>query len=149
MHGLEVRADEDCVLFLPLRDGEAVELIWRHSVDGIEVRDRFRRRGGLLYLTSSRTPYFASGLDQIPGRGRVVDAGRHALAVVDIDEPVDPLPLRVGGAEVAHRLHHRGRDHDLSRHFAGQRLLLDVTGRARASVWLGCRGGLPEGVYSL
>jgi hypothetical protein len=146
IHGLEVRTDEGCVLFLPLRKGEAVELIWRHSVDGIEVRDRFQRRGDMLTLVSSQTPYFASGLGQIRGRGRVVDAGGHALAVIDIDEPVDPLPLRVGSAEVGHRLHHRGRDHDLSRGFAGRRLLLGVTPRPRASAWWGCHlGRSPEG----
>jgi hypothetical protein len=141
IHGLEVSADEMCVLFLPLKEAEHVELVWRHSVDGIEVRDRFQRRGGTLYLVSSWTPYFASGLGQIRGRGRVVDAGGHTLAVVDIDEPVDPLPLRVGSAEVAHRLRHRGRDHNLSRGFAGRRLLLGVTRRPRASAWWSCRLG--------
>jgi hypothetical protein len=135
LHGLEVRAEDGCGLFLPLREGETVELVWRHSVDGIEVRDRFARGGERLYLIASEAPYFASGLGEVAGRGRVVDAGDHALAIIGIRESVDPLPLRVGGPAVGHRLRHRGREYALSRRFAGERVMLEVRRRPLVFAW--------------
>ena len=101
--GVEVDAGGRCLLFLPLGDGEPLDLTWRHSVDGILVRDRFTRHGGTLYLTASYMPFFAAGLGDIAGRGRVVGTDRHGLAIVDLDEPMAAgLPLRVGSPEVAH-----------------------------------------------
>ena len=134
--GVEVVADGRCLLFLPLAEGEPLDLTWRHSVDGILVRDRFTRDGGLLLLSASYTPFFAAGLGEITGRGRVVGTAGQGLAIVDLNEPLpDGLPLRVGGPDVAHRLHHRGRRHDLSIRAAHRLLRLQVARRSRLHAW--------------
>jgi hypothetical protein len=65
--GVQVRDGGRCLLFLVLREGEPLELAWRHSVAGIQVRDVFTRRGGTLYLEGTFTPFFAAGLGEVPG----------------------------------------------------------------------------------
>ncbi len=138
--GVAVLAGQRCVLFLPLAQGEPLALTWRHSVAGIEVRDVFTRRGATLYLLKSHTPWLAAGLGEVPGRGRLVGTSGHGLAILDIDEPMAGLPLRVGSTPVDHRLHHRGRVYGLSTEFAGQRLDLGVRNWPRARAWWGCSG---------
>jgi hypothetical protein len=143
--GLRVQDRGGCLLFLPVREGEPVELSWRHSVDGILVRDRFTNRGGVLTLTGSQQPFFAAGLGEIQGRGRVVGTGGHGLAILDMDEPIPRLPLRVGVTEVAHSLRHRGLVHDLSRDYARRRVELSVDDGPRLWSWLTCPRRLPMG----
>jgi hypothetical protein len=134
--GVEVATDGRCLLFLPLADGEPLDLTWRHSVDGILVRDRFTRDGGVLLLSASYTPFFAAGLGEITGRGRVVGTEGQGLAIVDLNEPLpDGLPLRVGSPDVAHRLHHRGRHYDLSIRAAHRLVRLQVARPSRLDAW--------------
>jgi hypothetical protein len=138
--GIEVLSDERCLLFLPLGEGERLELTWRHSVDHILVRDIFTRRRDALHLLASYSPYFAAGLGEIPGRGRVVAAAEHGLAIVDINERIERLPLRVGSVEVAHTLYHRGRAYNLSARYAHCAVELRVARRA----WLLWRSACPR-----
>jgi hypothetical protein len=146
--GLRVQDSGDCLLFLPLGEGEPLELSWRHSVDGILVRDRFTSRGGVLTLTASHQPFFAAGLGGIQGRGRIVGTAGHGLAILDMDEPIASLPLRVGTIEVAHSLRHRGQIHDLSRDYAHRRIELSVINGPRLWSWLTCPRRLPTGSAS-
>jgi len=137
MAGVEVDAGGRCLLFLPLADGEPLDLTWRHSVDGILVRDRFTRHAGTLYLTASYMPWFAAGLGDIAGRGQVVGTTHHGLAIVNLDEPLaGGLPLRVGSPDVAHTLHHRGRRYDLSARVPHRSVRLRAARRSRAAGWL-------------
>ncbi len=133
--GVEVNGADTCRLFLPLREGEPLELSWRHSVDGILVRDVFTRRAQTLYLNASYNPYFAAGLGEVPGRGRVVGTENHGLAIIDINEPMQRLVLRVGGAEVAHTLRHRRNAHNLSARCPRQRVELSIARRPLFYRW--------------
>jgi hypothetical protein len=142
--GVEVRSAGRCLLFLPLADGEPLDLTWRHSVDGILVRDRFTQRAGSLVLTASYMPFFAAGLGEIAGRGHVVGTADHGLAIVDLEEPLpDGLPLRVGGAQVAHTLQHRGQHHNLSARVPHQRVGLSAVRRSRLDAWRCNHGQVP------
>ena len=136
IRGVEVRSDGRCLLFLPLAEGEHLELTWRHSVDHIRVRDVFTRRRDGLFLLASHQPYFAAGLGEIPGRGRVVGTAAHGLAIVDMDERLERLPLRIGSEEVAHTLLHRGRAYDLSARYPHLAVELRAARRAWLSWWL-------------
>ncbi|AEB12321.1 DUF1850 domain-containing protein [Marinithermus hydrothermalis] len=120
--GVWVEVDGRGVLFLPLKEEERFALSWVHSVDGIRVWDVFEYREGRVYLVETRTPYFAAGLGEVPGRGRVVGMAGHALAIVGIDEPLEGWVLRIGSPEVRHTLHHRGCAYDLSARYAHRRL---------------------------
>jgi hypothetical protein len=90
-------------------------------------------------------PYFAAGLGEIPGRGRVVGTDGHGLAILDLNEPLaGGLPLRVGSPAVAHTLHHRGQYHDLSASMSHQRVLIRAARRPRIEVWR-CGPGVSAG----
>jgi hypothetical protein len=87
-------------------------------------------------LSASYTPFFAAGLGEITGRGRVVGTDGHGLAIVDLNEPLPyGLPLRVGGPDVSHGLQHRGRRHDLSMRAAHRLVRLQVARRPRLGAW--------------
>jgi len=120
--GLCLFVGERPVAWLALREGEELELTWVHSVSGIPVREVFRYQDGTLYLVETHNPWFAAGLGEVPGRGRVVAEEGHAVAIVDIDEPALDLVFRLGSPEVDHTLWHRGRPYRLSRCFPHERL---------------------------
>ena len=101
---------------LTVPDGTGWCVLWRHSVQGFEVRDCYENRGGRMVLVRSHQPDFAAGLDHIPGRGRVVSDGSGGYWILDIDEPVpgDAYILRPGRGPVDHRLEAGGRTVSLS-----------------------------------
>ena len=109
------------VAWLPLSEGERLEMTWVHSVSGIPVREVFRYREGELLLVESHNPWFAAGLGEVPGRGRLVAEEGHAVALVGIDEPAWEMVFRLGAPDVDHTLWHRGRALRLSRCFPHQR----------------------------
>ncbi len=120
--GLLLRVDGRPVAWLRLRDGERLELTWLHSVSGIPVREVFRYRGGRLLFTATHNPWFAAGLGEVPGRGRVVAEAGHAVAIVGIDEPAGGIVFRLGAPDIDHTLWYRGRAYRLSRCFPHRRL---------------------------
>lgn len=122
--GVALSAADETLLFLPMRDNETLELTWRHSVDHILVRDVFSLRGGTLYLNATYHAFFAAGLGHIVGRGKVISTDNHGLAVIDINEALETLPLRVGSADIAHTLHHRGQRYNLSARYPHRRVQL-------------------------
>lgn len=120
---------------LPLGEGRAFCLHWRHSVTGGPVADCFRidaATGGdgagepVLLLTDSHLHDFAAGLGHLPGRGRQVAAPGGGYRIEAIDEPVPQgrLSLRVGAVSTAHRIEAGGQVLDLSALAAGQRVIL-------------------------
>ncbi len=120
--GLLLSVDGRPVAWLALADGERLEITWVHSVSGIPVREVFvYRRGDLLFM-ETHNPWFAAGLGEVPGRGRVVAEPGHAVAIVDIGEPAWNLTLRLGTPRVDHTLWYRGRPFRLSRCFPRRRL---------------------------
>ena len=120
--GLLLRVAGRPVAWLPLAEGERLEVTWAHSVSEIPVREVFRFRGGRLLFTETHNPWFAAGLGEVPGRGRVVAEAGHAVAIVGIDEPAEGLVFRLGAPGVDHTLWHRGRPYHLSRCFPHERL---------------------------
>lgn len=127
---LEVVADGGAVLArLPLGEGRAFCLHWRHSVTGGPVADCFRidpgAGGPVLLLTDSYLHDFAAGLGHLPGRGRQVAAAGGGYRIEAIDEPLPQarLPLRVGSA-TAHRIEAGARVLDLSALAAGRQVIL-------------------------
>jgi len=120
--GMRLTVDGRPIAWLPLREGERLELTWVHSVSGIRVREVFRYRNGTLFFTETHNPWFAAGLGEVPGRGRVVAESGHAVAIVDIDEPAWGMVFRLGAPSVGHTLWYRGRPLGLSRCFPHARL---------------------------
>ena len=110
------------VSWLPLKEGERLELSWVHSVSGIRVREVFRYQNGTLFFTETHNPWFAAGLGEVPGRGRVVAEAGHAVAIVGIDEPAWGMVFRLGAPSVDHTLWYRGRPLRLSRCYPHARL---------------------------
>jgi len=113
--GVELWAAGRPVAWLALKEGERLELTWVHSVSGIPVREVFRYQGGTLYFEETHNPWFAAGLGEVPGRGRVVAEAGHAVAVVGIHEPALGFVFRLGAPEIDHTLWYRGRPYRLSR----------------------------------
>jgi len=120
--GMLLRVNGRPVAWLPLADGERLELTWVHSVSGIPVREVFRYQGGTLYFAETHNPWFAAGLGEVPGRGRVVSEAGHAVAIVDINEPAWSFVFRLGAPEIDHTLWYRGRPLRLSRCYPHERL---------------------------
>lgn len=91
---------------LNVPDGAGWCVLWRHSVQGFEVRDCYENRDGQMVLVSSHQPDFAAGLGHIAGRGRQVSDRQGGYWILDIDEPVpgNAYVLRPGGPKVDHRL---------------------------------------------
>ncbi len=120
--GMLLRVDGRPVAWLPLRQGESLSLTWVHSVSGIRVREVFRYQGGRLLFAETHNPWFAAGLGEVPGRGRVVAEAGHAVAIVGIDEPAWGMVFRLGAPGIDHTLWYRGRPLRLSRCFPHRRL---------------------------
>ncbi len=127
--GVSVRVDGRPVLWFPTVEGERFELSWRHSVSGIVVRDVFAVEDGRIYLEETHNPWFAAGLGEVEGRGRVVAEANHAVAIVDIHELADDLKLRIGRPEIHHTLWIRGRGYDFSACFSHRRLTWSLDAR--------------------
>mgnify|MGYP001949265943 CR=1 FL=1 len=91
---------------LPVPEGEGWCVLWRHSVQGFEVKDCYENRAGHMVLVRSHQPDFAAGLGHLIGRGRQVSDGEGGYWIEDIDEPVpqDSYILRPGSMAVDHRL---------------------------------------------
>lgn len=87
-------------------DGGEICLTWAHSVTGGAVADCFAARDGQLVLVGSFLHDYAAGLGEVAGRGHVIPAEGGGYWIVDIDEPMPEggLPLRVGPAQVGHKL---------------------------------------------
>lgn len=126
--GVEIRgADGEPIDAVALPDGAEWCLHWNHSVTGGAVADCFEIRSGVMVLTRTYLHDFAAGLGDLPGRGVQRAAARGGYWIEEIDEPVagNALMLRVGSADVGHRLVHDGRRVlDLSDRAAGQRVIL-------------------------
>ena len=120
--GMLLQIDARPVAWLPLENGEDLELTWVHSVSGIPVREVFRYQDGTLYFEETHNPWFAAGLGEVPGRGRVVSEAGHAVAIVGIHEPAWDFVFRLGAPEIDHTLWYRGRPLRLSRCFPHARL---------------------------
>jgi len=119
--GMLLRVNGRPVAWLPLADGEQVALTWVHSVSSIVVKEVFRYQNGTLYFMETHNPWFAAGLGEVPGRGRVVSEAGHAVAIVDIREPAWDLVFRLGAPEIDHTLWYRGRPFRLSRCYPHER----------------------------
>lgn len=91
---------------LPVPEGEGWCVLWRHSVQGFEVKDCYENRAGHMVLVRSHQPDFAAGLGHLIGRGRQVSDGEGGYWIENIDEPVpqDSYILRPGSMAVDHRL---------------------------------------------
>lgn len=81
-------------------------VLWRHSVQGFEVRDCYEMQDGQMVLVWSHLPDFAAGLDHIIGRGRQISDGQGGYIIEDINEPVagNAYILRPGSMAVDHRI---------------------------------------------
>ncbi len=91
---------------LPVPEGAGWCVLWRHSVQGFEVKDCYENRAGHMVLVRSHQPDFAAGLGHLIGRGRQISDGEGGYWIEDIDEPVpqDSYILRPGSMAVNHRL---------------------------------------------
>lgn len=103
-------------------------VLWNHSVAGFEVADCYINAGGRMVLERSHLPDFAAGLDHIPGRGTQRSDGRGGYWIEEIDEPVagNSYLLRVGGANVNHRLARGETTVSLTERAAGGRVTLSL-----------------------
>jgi len=129
--GLLVRVDGRPVALLPLHEGERFQLSWVHSVSHIPVREVFAFQKGRIWLEESHNPWFAAGLGEVPGRGRLVSEAGHAVALVEIHEPAGGLALRIGAPEIHHTLLIGPWRFDLSACFPHRRLTWAVVHRPR------------------
>lgn len=98
--------DSEPIGALPMPEGTEICLHWSHSVTGGDVIDCFENRGGRLTLVRSFLHDFAAGLGTVEGRGTLAPAAGGGYWITGIDEalPRDRLTLRVGRAQVGHRL---------------------------------------------
>jgi hypothetical protein len=80
-------------------------LVWNHSVTGGLVADCFAARDDVLVLERSYLHDFSAGLGEISGRGTLHPATGGGYWIEGIAAPMpDGVTLRLGGANVAHRL---------------------------------------------
>ncbi|MCV2876566.1 DUF1850 domain-containing protein [Rhodobacteraceae bacterium XHP0102] len=89
-------------------------VLWRHSVQGFEVKDCYEMRNAQMVLVWSHLPDFAAGLDHIIGRGRQISDGQGGYIIEDINEAVagNAYILRPGSMAVDHRI--RAGDYEIS-----------------------------------
>jgi hypothetical protein len=107
-------------------DGE-ICLRWAHSVTGGDVADCFGAADGALVLRRSYLHDFAAGLGEVEGRGRMIPAGGMGYWIVEIDETIAKLPVRIGPPSVGHTLTDGSDVVDLSAIAANQRVTLRVS----------------------
>lgn len=103
--------------------GERLGLRFVHSVDGLPVEDRYAVVGGRLVQRETRLLSFGAGMGHVHGEGTGRADGRW-WQVEGMARDVGTLAVRVGPADVDHRLRYRGRDVPLSACYAGERLTL-------------------------
>lgn len=101
-------------------------LRWAHSVTGGDVADCFGATDGHLVLRRSYLHDFAAGLGEVEGRGRMIPAGGMGYWIVEIDEKIPALPVRIGPPKVGHTLTDGTQVIDLSAIAANQRVTLRV-----------------------
>jgi hypothetical protein len=119
----------EAVLELSLVRTPRWDILWRHSVTGMTVRDSYGYVEGRLLLLESAVPQLdAAGLGDVPGRGRLEGDGAGGAVLRDLNEPIagNGYWLRVGSSRAPTVLVHAGRRYDLSREHAGERLWLEV-----------------------
>jgi hypothetical protein len=116
-------ADADTpILVLPLAPGERFCLHYYHSVENTPIwEDHSMDRSGTIFIEEERYEKFGAGMGKMPGIGQMVQKGKYE-AIVDMHYPVNTFVLRVGSPKVAHTLIWRGRQFNLSKQFAHQRV---------------------------
>lgn len=124
-------------IWLPLREGQKLQLTWMHSVSDIPIREVFTVENHRLILMETHNQWFAAGLGEIAGRGRTIAEKNHALAIVDINEPSNGMILRIGSRGIHHTIKVGDISCDLSSFAPHKRAWFSVRLAPRLWYWLG------------
>ncbi|WP_304451898.1 DUF1850 domain-containing protein [Nocardiopsis sp. YSL2] len=119
-------SDEGSTLgYLPLSEGERFTITYVHSIDHLPIEEDIELRDGRLIAQTTRIRQFGAGMGHIPGEGHGYADGEWWV-VDDIGRDVGTgLAMRVGAANVDHRLQAAGTEVRLSPCLAAHRVTLE------------------------
>lgn len=129
-------SDEDRPLgHLPLAEGETLTVAYTHSIDGLPIEEDLLVEDGRLVVDATRLRQFGAGMGQIPGEGTGRADGRWWV-VEGLDRDIGTeMVLRVGSAEVDHRLRVPGTEVALSPCLAGHPVTVEPVRVSTLRLW--------------
>lgn len=127
-----VRGEKAPLVDLLIREGERFTVAYRHSVNGLPVRDVHTiDAGGRIILLEEQFAALSAGMGNWPGHGRLVMRGRDQV-IEGIDRPIGEFTLRVGGPEVDHAILFRGHRYELSSLAPGRAVRVSIRRKSPA-----------------
>lgn len=133
---LRVSEEDRTLGHLPLAGDEALTVAYTHSVDGLPIEEDLLVEDGRLVVDATRLRQFGAGMGQIPGEGTGRTDGQWWV-VEDLDRDIGTeMVLRVGSAEVDHRLRVPGTEVELSPCLAGHPVTVEPVRVSTLRLWL-------------